>query len=191
MVHGGLSRNPERQLTHLKAPGELSHMVSGGISVVFERFSMFFRCFSVIFGGFRVFVPRFSIFFQCVFGGFQGFFLSYRSVMSPPLQPHLLEDATREPTVNPWGMEGDAAMDALVDTLWADPSDAAGSFKNPRGCSHLWGPDYTRRFLKASGLQLIIRSHQVPEDQPLGRARGGIEVVGGAGSTCTTATTTR
>ena len=73
----------------------------------------------------------------------------------------------REASINPWGIEGDEAMDALVDALWADPGELPGSQPNPRGAGHVWGPDYTRRFLKSTNLKLVIRSHQVPVDQNL------------------------
>ena len=157
VVHGGLGRDPEQQLTHLKA---LSDIVLGAVWVLFEGFSMICRRFSMFLVG-----------FQAIFNGFRRFSSrcpSFRSVA----WLLLAQEATREPTVNPWGMEGDKCMDALVDTLWADPSNVVGSKENPRGCSHLWGPDYTRRFLKATGLQLVIRSHQVPEDQRLGGVWG-------------------
>jgi len=75
------------------------------------------------------------------------------------------QSLNREASINPWGIEGDEAMDALVDALWADPGDIFGSQPNPRGAGHVWGPDYTRRFLQSTNLKLIIRSHQVPLDQ--------------------------
>ena len=75
------------------------------------------------------------------------------------------QSLNREASINPWGIEGDEAMDALVDALWADPGDMFGSQPNPRGAGHVWGPDYTRRFLQSTNLKLIIRSHQVPLDQ--------------------------
>ena len=77
------------------------------------------------------------------------------------------QDFNREASINPWGIEGDEAMDALVDALWADPGDMHGSQPNPRGAGHVWGPDYTRRFLESTNLKLVIRSHQVPIDQTL------------------------
>jgi len=77
----------------------------------------------------------------------------------------------REASINPWGIEGDEAMDALVDALCADPGELPGSQPNPRGAGHVWGPDYTRRFLKSTNLKLVIRSHQVPVDQNLERCQ--------------------
>ena len=77
------------------------------------------------------------------------------------------QSLNREASINPWGIEGDEAMDALVDALWADPGDIFGSQPNPRGAGHVWGPDYTRRFLQSTNLKLIIRSHQVPLDETL------------------------
>ncbi|CAJ1451781.1 unnamed protein product [Effrenium voratum] len=78
---------------------------------------------------------------------------------------YLQECQSRESSINPWGIEGDKLIDALVDALWADPGDDAGSQPNPRGTGHVWGPDFTERFLKSTKLKLIIRSHQVPQDQ--------------------------
>eukprot|EP00439_Symbiodinium_sp_Y106_P064689 s2885_g10.t1 len=76
-----------------------------------------------------------------------------------------LDPELREASINPWGLEGDAGMDALVDALWSDPSDVPGSRANARGTGHIWGPDYTKRFCQSNGLKLVIRSHQVPLDQ--------------------------
>merc|ERR1719229_2108538 len=75
-----------------------------------------------------------------------------------------LPDEIREPQVNGWGVTGDPYMEAMEDALWADPGESPGSILNTRGVSHCWGPDFTERFLKATGLKLILRSHQVPKD---------------------------
>eukprot|EP00928_Gymnodinium_smaydae_P036611 TRINITY_DN25564_c0_g1_i1.p1 TRINITY_DN25564_c0_g1~~TRINITY_DN25564_c0_g1_i1.p1 ORF type:complete len:921 (-),score=111.40 TRINITY_DN25564_c0_g1_i1:15-2738(-) len=83
----------------------------------------------------------------------------------PEEQMNLLNNLTlehREPSINSWGIDGDPYLDAMVDTLWSDPGDKCGSEVNNRGCGHVWGPDYTNRFLQATGAKLIVRSHQVP-----------------------------
>uniref|UniRef100_A0A7S4VIQ8 EF-hand domain-containing protein n=1 Tax=Alexandrium monilatum TaxID=311494 RepID=A0A7S4VIQ8_9DINO len=50
--------------------------------------------------------------------------------------------------------------------MWADPGDEPGSRPNgTRDVSHAWGPDYTERFLAATGLRLVVRSHQVPRTE--------------------------
>ncbi|CAE7559605.1 ppt1 [Symbiodinium natans] len=76
-----------------------------------------------------------------------------------------LDPTLREASINPWGLEGDVAMDSLVDALWSDPSDVPGSRANARGTGHIWGPDYTNRFCQSNDVKLVVRSHQVPLDQ--------------------------
>eukprot|EP00927_Polykrikos_kofoidii_P002697 TRINITY_DN11078_c0_g2_i1.p1 TRINITY_DN11078_c0_g2~~TRINITY_DN11078_c0_g2_i1.p1 ORF type:complete len:941 (-),score=143.19 TRINITY_DN11078_c0_g2_i1:18-2840(-) len=86
---------------------------------------------------------------------------------NPENQMELLESLPsdlRLACVNPWGIEGDPHIDALVDSLWSDPVDTPGSVENTRGIGRFWGPDYTKRFLKATGFELLVRSHQVPSD---------------------------
>merc|ERR1719223_1897446 len=41
-----------------------------------------------------------------------------------------LSDEYREPSVNPWGIEGDPHIEAMEDAMWADPSDTYGSRAN-------------------------------------------------------------
>eukprot|EP00927_Polykrikos_kofoidii_P002696 TRINITY_DN11078_c0_g1_i1.p1 TRINITY_DN11078_c0_g1~~TRINITY_DN11078_c0_g1_i1.p1 ORF type:complete len:944 (-),score=154.95 TRINITY_DN11078_c0_g1_i1:28-2859(-) len=87
---------------------------------------------------------------------------------NPENQMELLEGLPsdlRLACLNPWGIEGDPHIDALVDSLWSDPMDTPGSDENSRGSGHSWGPDYTKRFLKATGFELLVRSHQVPNDR--------------------------
>ena len=50
----------------------------------------------------------------------------------------------------------------LFDSFWSDPQDEDGIQMGARGDDVIkWGPDVTRAFLAASGLDLIVRSHQV------------------------------
>ena len=54
----------------------------------------------------------------------------------------------------------------LCDVLWSDPTDSTigVEYNHMRGCSHLFGPDVTKKFLQDNGLELLIRSHQVQMD---------------------------
>ena len=124
VIHGGVGRDPEKQLEYLQAKRDL----------------MFDAC---------------------------DWHLKHLiTSMGTAVRPDK-ECQSRESSINPWGIEGDKLIDALVDALWADPGDDAGSQPNPRGTGHVWGPDFTERFLKSTKLKLIIRSHQVPQDQSL------------------------
>lgn len=54
----------------------------------------------------------------------------------------------------------------VFDVLWSDPQPAAGCIPNKlRGAGVCFGPDVTEAFLRRSGLQLLLRSH---ECKPLG-----------------------
>ena len=58
---------------------------------------------------------------------------------------------------------GSAAETLLFDSLWSDPMEDDGIQSGGRGDDTIkWGPDVTDEFLEASGLQLVVRSHQVP-----------------------------
>lgn len=51
----------------------------------------------------------------------------------------------------------------LFDALWSDPMEEDGIQSGGRGDDTIkWGPDVTNEFLRNSGLELIVRSHQVP-----------------------------
>merc|ERR1719253_2326288 len=55
---------------------------------------------------------------------------------------------------------------AFVDAMWSDPHEDAGIQVNPRGAGLVnWGPDVTRTFLDENRLELVVRSHQLPENQ--------------------------
>eukprot|EP01126_Amoeba_proteus_P055882 TRINITY_DN695_c1_g1_i8.p1 TRINITY_DN695_c1_g1~~TRINITY_DN695_c1_g1_i8.p1 ORF type:complete len:500 (+),score=86.29 TRINITY_DN695_c1_g1_i8:46-1500(+) len=49
----------------------------------------------------------------------------------------------------------------LSDLLWADPQVGPGRSPSKRGVGFSFGPDYTSKFLRDNGLELIIRSHEV------------------------------
>jgi diadenosine tetraphosphatase ApaH/serine/threonine PP2A family protein phosphatase len=49
----------------------------------------------------------------------------------------------------------------MCDILWSDPQPEPGRAPSKRGCGVQFGPDVTREFLDANGLDLVIRSHEV------------------------------
>eukprot|EP00667_Euglena_gracilis_P014544 EG_transcript_15083 len=54
----------------------------------------------------------------------------------------------------------------LNDVLWSDPHPEGGpglSLNRRRGCGLFFGPDATAAFLDASGLRLLVRSHEGPD----------------------------
>lgn len=53
---------------------------------------------------------------------------------------------------------------AVVDAMWADPQELRGVTANPRGAGLiLFGPDVTQQFLNENRLELVVRSHQLPD----------------------------
>jgi serine/threonine-protein phosphatase 2A catalytic subunit len=50
------------------------------------------------------------------------------------------------------------------DLVWSDPDDRPGVRPNPRGAGILFGPDVTSEFMRANGLTLIARAHQLMQD---------------------------
>lgn len=52
----------------------------------------------------------------------------------------------------------------MTDMLWSDPKPTTGRSPSKRGVACEFGPDVTRKFLEANGLELIIRSHEVKEE---------------------------
>ena len=56
-----------------------------------------------------------------------------------------------------------AQENVLFDITWSDPQEEDGVSVSRRGDDTItWGPDVTKAFLAASGLGLLVRSHQVP-----------------------------
>lgn len=49
----------------------------------------------------------------------------------------------------------------MCDILWSDPQPEPGRAPSKRGCGVQFGPDITKAFLEANGLDLVIRSHEV------------------------------
>jgi serine/threonine-protein phosphatase 5 len=49
----------------------------------------------------------------------------------------------------------------MCELLWSDPGDAPGRGLSKRGCGITYGPDVAERFLKANGLKLLVRAHEV------------------------------
>lgn len=45
--------------------------------------------------------------------------------------------------------------------LWNDPQDMPGARPSDRGCGYTWGPDVTAAFLRASGMRLLVRAHEI------------------------------
>lgn len=73
----------------------------------------------------------------------------------------------------------DELEEVWTDLLWSDPMDQPSWELSHRGVGIKFGPDVTERFLRNNPpLQLVIRSHQLPEDQrgfmyqePVGQSR--------------------
>ena len=68
------------------------------------------------------------------------------------------------------------AGDLMMEALWSDPRAHAGVAPSQRGGNTIsFGPDVTRRFLAANGLELVVRSHasdnKVSECSPVGLVR--------------------
>lgn len=52
----------------------------------------------------------------------------------------------------------------MHELLWTDPQPAMGRSASKRGLGFSFGPDYTENFLRANGLNLLIRSHEMQEE---------------------------
>ena len=59
----------------------------------------------------------------------------------------------------------------MCEALWSDPAPQQGRQMSKRGVGLQFGPDVTKAFLDANGLELVVRSHEVKEE--------GYEVSGG------------
>jgi serine/threonine-protein phosphatase 5 len=55
----------------------------------------------------------------------------------------------------------DSQQGLMCELLWADPQDEPGRSPSKRGVGLQFGPDCTKRFLDANGLELLIRSHEM------------------------------
>lgn len=56
----------------------------------------------------------------------------------------------------------------FTDMIWSDPIATPGRYRSPRGIGILFGPDITEAFLDANRLSCVIRSHQMPQEEPRG-----------------------
>ena len=52
----------------------------------------------------------------------------------------------------------------MCELLWSDPMPSYGRAPSKRGVGIQFGPDVTKNFLKKTGLDYIIRSHEVKND---------------------------
>ena len=52
----------------------------------------------------------------------------------------------------------------MMEMLWTDPQTAPGRGPSKRGVGMQFGPDVTKRFCEANGLEAVIRSHEVRMD---------------------------
>jgi len=52
----------------------------------------------------------------------------------------------------------------MTELLWSDPGKMNGRQPSKRGVGVAFGPDVAERFLKANGLELLIRSHECKDD---------------------------
>jgi len=51
----------------------------------------------------------------------------------------------------------------MVEMLWSDPQPMLGRAPSKRGVGLTFGPDVTRNFLRANGLKMVVRSHEMKE----------------------------
>lgn len=52
----------------------------------------------------------------------------------------------------------------MCDLLWSDPQEAEGRAPSKRGVGIQFGPDVTKSFVEANGLDYIVRSHEVKSE---------------------------
>jgi len=52
----------------------------------------------------------------------------------------------------------------MCELLWSDPQQLYGRSPSKRGVGCQFGPDVTKRFLKANNLEYVIRSHEVKDN---------------------------
>ena len=52
----------------------------------------------------------------------------------------------------------------MSDIMWSDPQPFNGRGPSKRGVGLSFGPDVTREFLDANGLELLVRSHEVKDE---------------------------
>lgn len=52
----------------------------------------------------------------------------------------------------------------MTEMLWSDPQGPDGRAPSKRGVGVAFGPDVTRNFLRANGLKMVVRSHEMKEE---------------------------
>jgi len=52
----------------------------------------------------------------------------------------------------------------MTEMLWSDPGPNKGLMPSKRGVGVAFGEDVTEKFLKANGLELLIRSHECKDE---------------------------
>ena len=55
----------------------------------------------------------------------------------------------------------------MCELLWSDPGPTNGRTPSKRGVGVAFGADVTQRFLQDNGLELLVRSHEVPPPHTL------------------------
>jgi len=82
--------------------------------------------------------------------------------------PRLVDDPKRQFTMDALRgvqRESEPMIESLLsDVLWSDPHDELGMARSERNAGVLFGPDVTQRFLSRTGLDCVIRAHQVCAD---------------------------
>ena len=72
----------------------------------------------------------------------------------------------------------------MCEILWSDPHPYPGRAPSKRGVGVAFGPDVTKRFLEANGLELLVRSHEVKDEGYLIEADGKLITVFSAPNYC-------
>ncbi|MCJ1373593.1 hypothetical protein MMC20_004821 [Loxospora ochrophaea] len=63
--------------------------------------------------------------------------------------------------LNRHGQRQPGQQGLMMEMLWTDPQTAPGRGPSKRGVGMQFGPDVTKRFCEANGLEAVIRSHEV------------------------------
>ena len=63
--------------------------------------------------------------------------------------------------LNRFGQKQPGQQGLMMEMLWTDPQTTPGRGPSKRGVGMQFGPDVTKRFCEANGLEAVIRSHEV------------------------------
>lgn len=80
--------------------------------------------------------------------------------------------------------EPPSETELMSDLLWADPQKEQGRAPSKRGQGLSFGPDITKKFLDANGLEMLIRSHEVKAEGYEIEAEGRLVTVFSAPNYC-------